>query len=53
MLLGLIVFTSLYVLPKMLPFGLFVQKVCNKDGNAIPDGPVGLPIVGKMRLLGC
>ena len=47
-LVGCLVFASVYLLPKgynVVKF--FGRRLYNKDGYASPNGPVGLPIVGK------
>lgn len=46
-LVGCIVFAYMYLLPKEYKtLGMFGGKLYSKDGYAIPNGPVGLPIVG-------
>ncbi|CCM06637.1 uncharacterized protein FIBRA_08918 [Fibroporia radiculosa] len=42
---------SLYLLPFFTKIDPFGRRPRDKDGNAIPDGPMGLPLLAL--LLGC
>ncbi|KAH8112313.1 cytochrome P450 [Phellopilus nigrolimitatus] len=51
---GILLFASLYVLPKLFGYkslSVFSRKLYNKAGYAIPSGPIGLPIVGSFPFL--
>ncbi|KZT07800.1 cytochrome P450 [Laetiporus sulphureus 93-53] len=48
-----ILLASLYLLPSIIgtSFDLFGRRPRDKDGNSIPNGPLGLPIVGSFPFL--